>query len=48
MSNCTCGRTTRPPHCDGSHSLTKEQYKERTERLELLFNKTVPKHQNGK
>lgn len=37
MSNCTCGRTTRPPMCDGSHTLTPKQYKERTERLAQLF-----------
>jgi CDGSH-type Zn-finger protein len=37
MSNCTCGRTTRKPFCDGSHSLTEAQYKERTQRLAELF-----------
>lgn len=37
MSNCTCGRTTRPPLCDGSHSMSEEQYKERTERLAALY-----------
>ena len=39
MSNCVCGRTTRKPMCDKSCSLTEEQYKERTERLQNLFNK---------
>jgi CDGSH-type Zn-finger protein len=39
MSNCTCGRTTRPPMCDGSHCLSEQQYQERTERLEKLFGK---------
>jgi CDGSH-type Zn-finger protein len=39
MSNCTCGRTTRPPMCDGSHTLTEAQYQERKERLEKLFGK---------
>lgn len=48
MSNCTCGRTTRKPMCDGSHSLTEAQYKERTERLAALFKKPVPTNQNGK
>lgn len=38
MSNCTCGRTTRPPLCDGSHSLSESQYKERTEKLAELIN----------
>lgn len=33
MSNCTCGRTTRAPLCDGSHALTDEQYAERSARL---------------
>jgi CDGSH-type Zn-finger protein len=45
MSTCTCGRTTRPPMCDGSHSLTESQYKERTERLAKLLEK--PKDING-
>jgi hypothetical protein len=36
MSNCTCGRTTRPPLCDNSHVLTDEQYAERTERLSKI------------
>lgn len=36
MSNCTCGRTTRPPFCDHSHALTDEQYQERTARLMKL------------
>jgi CDGSH-type Zn-finger protein len=39
MSNCTCGRTTRPPMCDGSHCLTEAQYRERTARLQQLFGK---------
>ena len=26
--------------CDGSHTLTETQYKERTERLNQLFNKS--------
>lgn len=39
MSNCTCGKTTRPPMCDGSHWLSEEEYKERTERLSKLFKK---------
>lgn len=43
MSTCTCGRTTRPPMCDGSHSLTEAQYKERTERLAQLFQKPTQK-----
>lgn len=43
MSNCTCGRTTRPPTCDGSHCLTPEQYKERTGRLARLFQKPALK-----
>lgn len=37
MSNCTCGRTTRPPLCDGSHQMSEEAYKERSERLNKLF-----------
>jgi CDGSH-type Zn-finger protein len=37
MSNCTCGRTTRPPLCDGSHKLTEKEYQERTERLSKLL-----------
>ena len=37
MSNCTCGRTTRSPLCDGSHTLTDEQYQERTNRLAKLL-----------
>jgi CDGSH-type Zn-finger protein len=40
MSTCTCGRTTRKPMCDGSHILSEEQYKERTERLNKLFEKS--------
>jgi len=39
MSNCVCGRTTRKPMCDKSCSLSIEQYKERTKRLEELFKK---------
>lgn len=39
MSTCTCGRTTRPPFCDGSHSLTPAQYQERTIRLEQIIKK---------
>jgi CDGSH-type Zn-finger protein len=39
MSNCTCGKTTRPPMCDGSHWLSEEEYKERSERLSKLFKK---------
>lgn len=39
MSNCTCGRTTRPPLCDGSHWLSEEEYQERTEKLKKLFKK---------
>lgn len=42
MSNCTCGRTTRAPFCDGSHALTESQYKERTEKLAALFKAPVP------
>jgi hypothetical protein len=34
--------------CDGSHRLTEQQYKERTERLAALFKKPVPFNQNGK
>lgn len=41
MSTCTCGRTTRPPMCDGSHALTETQYKDRTARLEKLFKKST-------
>lgn len=37
MSNCVCGRTTRKPMCDKSCSLTKQQYQERTKRLDKLF-----------
>jgi CDGSH-type Zn-finger protein len=39
MSNCTCGRTTRPPLCDGSHQMSEEAYKQRTERLNKIFNR---------
>lgn len=46
MSNCTCGRTTRYPLCDGSHQLSEEAYKERTERLNQLFNKKPQEHTN--
>lgn len=42
MSNCTCGRTTRPPFCDGSHTLSEDAYRERTLRLEKLFGKLPP------
>jgi glycine hydroxymethyltransferase len=41
MSTCTCGRTTRAPHCDGSHSLTLLEYQERTVKLEKLFRKPI-------
>lgn len=41
MSNCVSGRTTRKPMCDKSCSLTPEQYRERTERLEKLFKKPI-------
>ena len=37
MSNCTCGKTTRPPLCDGSHWLSDEEYAERTQKLASLF-----------
>lgn len=40
MSTCTCGRTTRPPLCDGSHWLSDEEYTERTERLNQLTKET--------
>lgn len=43
MSNCTCGRTTRPPFCDHSHVLTDEQYAERTARLMKLRPQNQPK-----
>lgn len=51
MSNCTCGKTSRPPMCDGSHWLSDEEYKERTEKLAKLFNKSntqnnKPKEEN--
>ena len=39
MSNCTCGRTTRPPFCDHSHALTEQEYQQRTQKLNLLKNK---------
>ena len=29
MSKCHCGRTTNQPWCDGSHTLTEEQYQAR-------------------
>lgn len=45
MSNCTCGKTTRPPFCDGSHWLSDEEYKQRTEKLAQLFNK--PKEEDN-
>jgi len=45
LSNCTCGQTTRPPMCDGSHTLTKEEYKQRTEKLAALFKKPVENKQ---
>lgn len=45
MSNCTCGKTSRPPLCDGSHWLTDEEYKQRTEKLDNLFKK--PKEENN-
>jgi hypothetical protein len=41
MSNCVCGRTTRKPMCDKSCSLTEEKYKERTERLAILFKRST-------
>ena len=41
MSNCTCGKTTRPPMCDGSHWLSDEEYQERTVRLNKLFKKDI-------
>lgn len=41
MSNCTCGKTTRPPLCDGSHWLSDEEYAERSARLAKLFKKPV-------
>jgi len=47
MSTCTCGRTTRPPMCDGSHRLSEQQYQERTERLKELFKKPIPADKNG-
>lgn len=46
MSNCTCGRTTRPPLCDGSHWLSDQEYKERTERLESIFRKPIQEQNN--
>ena len=36
MSQCTCGRTTRPPHCDGSHWLSDEEFVARSKSLEWL------------
>lgn len=46
MSNCTCGKTTRPPLCDGSHWLSDEEYKQRAERLSQLFNKKPQENNN--
>ena len=34
--------------CDGSHTLTEEQYKERTERLSKLFQQEKPNTENNK
>lgn len=31
MHKCTCGRSTNKPWCDGSHTLTEEQYQARLE-----------------
>lgn len=39
MSTCYCGKTTRPPLCDGSHWLSDVEYAERTEKLNKLFKK---------
>lgn len=36
MSTCYCGKTTRPPFCDGSHWLSDEEYKSRSEKLQFL------------
>lgn len=48
MSNCTCGRTTRPPLCDGSHWLSDEEYKQRTEKLAQLYNKDLKENTNNR
>lgn len=48
MSTCTCGRTTRAPMCDGSHTLTEEQYKERAEKLKQLFKNYNKENKNVK
>lgn len=31
---CDCGRTLNEPFCDGSHTLTEQQYLERAVQLE--------------
>ena len=35
LPTCGCGRTLHPPHCDGSHGRTTEQYEEWKRRIEL-------------
>jgi CDGSH-type Zn-finger protein len=34
-TGCGCGRSLSMPHCDGSHGLTEEQYKERVRQKKL-------------
>lgn len=40
MSKCTCGRTFRPPFCDGSHWLSDEEYTRLKEKVDKLKEKT--------
>lgn len=39
MSNCTCGRTFRPPFCDSSHWLSDEEYVILKEKVSKIYEK---------
>jgi len=39
MSKCTCGRTFRPPFCDGTHGLPELEYNRLEANLKKLYEK---------
>jgi hypothetical protein len=39
MSKCTCGRTFRPPFCDGTHGLPELEYNRLEAKLKKIYEK---------